>query len=240
MENESARRRNADPTDAWIVRQRSGLRELAAPRGGWVSLIPFILIPQAQRQWHDPAPGRPTGDTLMRRPNQNALLSVEALDDRTLPSGLSLGLHTSLGIAGLGVSLGVQVTAGGTGQTPGNPPPAAAPSSLSGHVDYDDGSGTLHPISDVQISLQDANGNVVANTTTNADGAYSFTGLQAGTYTIVEGAIPQAFSYSDGPDHVGTVNGQPRGQSNTNDQFTVTLGAGEDGVNYDFTEYLAG
>jgi hypothetical protein len=170
----------------------------------------------------------------MRPSNRSARLSFEPLDDRALPSGL-LGLQTTLSIGGISASLSLQVGQGST-----NPPPAAAPSSLSGHVYYDDGSGTMHPLSGVKISLQDANGQAVADTTTDDGGAYSFTGLKAGTYTIVEGQVPYAFSYQDGPDHVGTVNGQARGEETANDQFTVTLAAGEDGVGYDFTEKLDG
>lgn len=181
----------------------------------------------------------------MRSPTRRAHLSVEALDDRMLPSGLFAGLNATLGaLGGLTASVGVQLHLGGSGQAPTSPPtsppPAAVPASLSGHVFYDDGSGTLHPLSGVKISLFDSAGEVVAEATTDAAGAYSFGDLAPGTYTIAQGAIPYSFSYTDGAEQVGTVNGQPRGQSNANDQFTVTLAAGESGVGYDFTEHLAG
>src|SRR4051812_6506879 len=106
--------------------------------------------------------------TTMRSPRTSTLLSVEFLDDRNLPSGFPRGLSTSLGLGGLTASLGLQASLGGGSQTPTSPPPAAAPASLSGHVYYDDGSGTLHPISGVQISLQDSSGATVANATTDA------------------------------------------------------------------------
>jgi hypothetical protein len=80
----------------------------------------------------------------------------------------------------------------------------------------------------------------VAEVRTDASGAHSFTDLVAGTYTIVEGTIPFASSYDDGPDFVGTVNGQAQGEMNANDQFTVTLEAGQNGIDYNFTELLAG
>ncbi len=39
-------------------------------------------------------------------------------------------------------------------------------------------------IADVEVTLSDADGNVVATTTTNENGDYAFTGLEEGTYTI--------------------------------------------------------
>jgi hypothetical protein len=126
-----------------------------------------------------------------------------------------------------------------TPEPPSDPAPGD-PSSLSGFVFYDDGSGQLHPLANVQILLLDGNGEVVAETTTGEDGSYSFTGLAAGTYTIAQGRIPFAFSYQDGPDYLGTIDGQTSGEMSGNDRFTVTLGAGQHGVNYNFTETLAG
>ncbi len=61
-------------------------------------------------------------------------------------------------------------------------------STISGTVGEDvDGDGTSDgPISGVTIELRDRDGNVVATTTTAADGSYSFEGLASGEYTITE------------------------------------------------------
>jgi streptogramin lyase len=64
--------------------------------------------------------------------------------------------------------------------------------SISGmkFLDYDH-DGQLDPtfepgIAGWEIQLMDSSGNVVATTTTDANGDYAFTGLQSGTYTVAE------------------------------------------------------
>ena len=60
---------------------------------------------------------------------------------------------------------------------------------LSGKVYYDANESSSFdngedPFKDITVELLGADGNVVATTTTDADGNYSFTGLDAGTYTV--------------------------------------------------------
>ena len=60
---------------------------------------------------------------------------------------------------------------------------------VSGKVYYDANESSSYnngeePFKDVTVQLVGADGNVVATTTTDADGNYSFTGLDAGTYTV--------------------------------------------------------
>ena len=60
---------------------------------------------------------------------------------------------------------------------------------VSGKVYYDANESSSYnngeePFKDVTVQLIGADGNVVATTTTDADGNYSFTGLDAGTYTV--------------------------------------------------------
>jgi hypothetical protein len=114
------------------------------------------------------------------------------------------------------------------------------PSSLSGIVweDFnDDGqvdSGEKG-ISGVTITLTGADdlGNPVNLTqTTDADGAYVFLNLRPGTYKITEA---QPAGYVQGIDTVGTAGGSLA----ATDQFSVPLGPGINGLNYNFGEQPA-
>ena len=77
----------------------------------------------------------------------------------------------------------------------------------------------------VTIELYDNNNNLVATTTTDINGNYSFTGLAAGTYRVEE-TQPQYFDSSASNGQGGFVNyldGQeasPTGTTSTNDQIT--------------------
>ncbi|MEV0218252.1 MFS transporter [Streptomyces sp. NPDC050704] len=50
------------------------------------------------------------------------------------------------------------------------------------------GAGT--PLSDARVTLVDAAGNVVATTTTGSDGAYAFSDLDSGAYTVIAAGYP--------------------------------------------------
>lgn len=118
---------------------------------------------------------------------------------------------------------------------PSAPPSQAPPpvGSISGFVYV---FGTTTPIPGATIILQgtDANGNTVnLMTTTDANGAFSFANLAAGKYTIIQ--RPPA-NYAEVAEQLGTVNGMQVGNEDVaQDQFTdVTLGAGQNGINYIF------
>ena len=88
-------------------------------------------------------------------------------------------------------------------------------------------------IENVLIQLFDADGNLVREVLTDADGNYCFDDLPPGEYKIRE-AQPDGFF--DGQDSLGTVDGQERGEHGENDVLCVELGSGEQGINYDFGE----
>lgn len=100
------------------------------------------------------------------------------------------------------------------------------PSSLSGAVF--DANGT--PIPGVTITLRNAADEVVGTTTTAADGTYTFAGISAGTYSIVQ---TQPTGYGDGPDQIGTAGGV---QSGPDTISSIVLPAGTDATGYVFTE----
>ncbi|MFI1738755.1 MFS transporter [Streptomyces sioyaensis] len=50
--------------------------------------------------------------------------------------------------------------------------------------------GAGRPLSDARVTLVDAAGNVVATSTTGEDGAYAFTDLDAGDYTVIASGYP--------------------------------------------------
>jgi serine-aspartate repeat-containing protein C/D/E len=86
-------------------------------------------------------------------------------------------------------------------------------------------------LSGVVIELLDANGNVIATTTTDANGRYEFTNLRTGTYSIRE---QQPAGYYQGGTHVGSLGGV----KGTDLVTSILLGAGENGINYDFCENI--
>lgn len=118
------------------------------------------------------------------------------------------------------------------------------PNTISGHVGLttpegdciDPASPNYKGISGVTIQLLDQSGNIVGTTQTNANGLYEFTGLRAGTYTIVE---VQPNGHVDAGETVGKVDGRTTGSSTINDRFSgITLVSGQSGASYDFCENI--
>jgi hypothetical protein len=112
---------------------------------------------------------------------------------------------------------------------------ASQPGSLSGYVYGDSNLNGVRDAQDVAISgavitLLDANLNVVAQTTTDVNGYYSFTNLPAGTYTIQETQPPGLLQ---GTNNLGSLGG-----TQGNDSFTVVLSPGANGTDYNFGEIL--
>jgi hypothetical protein len=115
------------------------------------------------------------------------------------------------------------------------------PSSLSGYVGPYPGhvfGGTPHVT--VDLYEQTAAGlKLIQTTHTVASGAYSFTGLQPGVYAI---EIPETVATLNPPisgGAAGTVNGQTDGVVGSSGRVvwfidSISLGANEAGVNYDF------
>src|SRR5262249_28411463 len=91
----------------------------------------------------------------------------------------------------------------------------------------------------VTLTGTDINGNAVSMTaTTDSQGFYSFTGLVAGTYTLTKTMTPPG--YTDGATYVDTVDGNPDGSAFGTTIGQIVLKAGQQGINYNFTELLAG
>ena len=116
------------------------------------------------------------------------------------------------------------------------------PATLAGTVYHDrndDGSQDAgeEGIANVLIRLYDADGNQVAQTRTDANGDYEFTGLVPGVYSIREF---QPDSYVDGQDSLGMVDGSNVGRQ-ANDRFSrIQLLGGQAGTEYNFGELRYG
>ena len=105
--------------------------------------------------------------------------------------------------------------------------------SIAGKVYHDrNDSGVIdageEAIPGVEIRLMQ-NGSIVATTTTDADGRYSFTNLVPGTYTVVE---VHPSGWIDGKDTAGTHGGTPGNDTISN----VTLNGGDHATEYNFGE----
>ncbi|MCA9156303.1 MAG: carboxypeptidase regulatory-like domain-containing protein, partial [Planctomycetales bacterium] len=110
------------------------------------------------------------------------------------------------------------------------------PSSLSGfvHTDLDQDcvyDANESPIEGVKIELLDANGDVIATTTTDANGFYKFDGLAPGTYAVRETQPVGLF-------HGGQRAGSKGGDDSSADLITaINVGAGETLIDYNFCEF---
>jgi hypothetical protein len=112
-------------------------------------------------------------------------------------------------------------------------------SSLSGFVYVDANAngvrdGGEQPLANVSIRLwgRDISGVFVdLTTTTDANGAYRFTGIVAGSYVIEE---TQPAGFADGSESLGSLG--PAMSTAGHDQFFLTVAAGQNGTNYNFGE----
>lgn len=117
------------------------------------------------------------------------------------------------------------------------------PASIKGTVYHDrNDNGTQdngeEGIGGVLIQLFDDDGNVVQETRTDANGAYCFEDLIAGTYKILES---QPATFNDGKDTLGTVAGADGSQASSgliaDDAFCdIVLEGGDQGTEYNFGE----
>ena len=112
------------------------------------------------------------------------------------------------------------------------------PAELSGHVWHDlDNDGTRDVgeigIGNVRIELYDADGGLVASTTTDAQGAYAFKNLLTGQYKIKE---IQPAGWTDGKESLGKVAGVWAGEVQQDQFCYIDLLGGQKGENYDFGE----
>ncbi len=149
----------------------------------------------------------------------------------TQPAGLLDG-QESVGTAGGtafapdtvgGITLAARTA--GTGYDFGELQAAA----LSGSVRLDGGA----PAAPVQLTLtgaDDRGADVAVTTTTDAVGAYSFTGLRPGTYAVAE---TQPAGYGVGAATVGTAGGTVQGPDTIT---SIVLGPGADAFGYVFTD----
>lgn len=113
------------------------------------------------------------------------------------------------------------------------------PAALTGFVFHDaNDNGKFDngesPIGGVAVALLDSSGTEIATSLTGSDGAYEFTGLHAGTYSLVES---QPGGWIDGRDAVGSIAGATVGQIAGADTIgQIELAWGTSGVHYDFGE----
>ena len=148
------------------------------------------------------------------------------------------GLHGAAADCGSETTWSVRDT--GVVTQPPAPPVTTGTGSLSGAVYGQDLSGNYTGMSGLKIQLtgKTAQGQTVSLTTTTDDtGAFTFTGLLPGTYSILLATPPAG--YQAGPTQVGTVNGTTDGAvnaANASQIDQITLGDNQAGVNYNFFE----
>src|SRR5262249_31361340 len=113
------------------------------------------------------------------------------------------------------------------------PSPCMHDGSLSGFVYLDNNQNGVRDAADaapqgVTVTLQ-GNG-LTTPATTDGNGAYSFTNLAPGTYTVTE---TQPAGLDQGTNNIGNLGGTVSG-----DTFTVPLAMDANGINYNFGEII--
>ncbi|MEX0613758.1 MAG: SdrD B-like domain-containing protein, partial [Pirellulales bacterium] len=111
--------------------------------------------------------------------------------------------------------------------------PASIRGRVSAHTDEE--CDFDHPeilLEGVIIELRDAQGNLVATTTTDANGEYLFEGLEHGEYQVHE---IQPAGYYDGEERAGTAGGLLDGIDTI---YDIHLEAGMHATQYDFCEHV--
>ena len=145
----------------------------------------------------------------------------------TQPTGYGNSAATPATVIPITVTAGTLLTGNNFGETL---------SSLSGNIFVDNNNdgildGADLGLAGVTVTLKGPAGNVLRSTTSDRNGNYSFGGLIAGSYTIVE---TQPTTYVTGKDIVGTLGENVR--SHVTNQFSIGVGAGVSGTGYNFAE----
>jgi hypothetical protein len=167
--------------------------------------------------------------------------ALNVLEDRTTPTAFNLfrQLDAAIGSTLHAVQQVLAPTGGAPAQT--SPAPAQQTASLSGVVQ--DGSGAAQ--AGVQVTLNgttEQGQSVTVTVATDANGAYSFAGLQAGTYTITEQPPepPSGCCYVGTQEYSGQINGQSSGAVTSGATTpAIALKAGDVGTDFDFVNNYA-
>ncbi len=117
------------------------------------------------------------------------------------------------------------------------------PASIKGRVQLSSANGDCfgdredhEAVAGVTVELLDANGDVIATTTTDANGDYSFENLLPGSYGVRE---IQPAHLIDGAENPGLLDGRPAGEISTNDTITsIDLLGGQSAVDLTFCEHV--
>ncbi|QEG22687.1 SdrD B-like domain-containing protein [Mariniblastus fucicola] len=110
------------------------------------------------------------------------------------------------------------------------------PGAITGYVHTDDNEDCVFdesqgelPLANVTLELLDADGKVIATTTTDDRGFYQFTGLEPGTYSVRETQPDDFFS-------VGEKAGSGNGDATSNLLSNIEVGSGQRLTDYNFCE----
>jgi uncharacterized repeat protein (TIGR01451 family)/fimbrial isopeptide formation D2 family protein len=156
---------------------------------------------------------------------------VVQVDTTTLPAGLTNTVDAGDGVLNEG---GVTLAAGGVNLNQDFGYAAATPNTISGTIWRDtNADGTLTEagrFAGITVALYDTNGNIVATTTTDVNGNYTFANLPDGTYRV---DVTDSANLLNGYWH--STGATPGADNNSqSDTYTVTVTGGQANSTADF------